>query len=148
MVGRSLLARTQAMTGMVEPKVVDLLALPEPMPPRAQRRRTLGKSVLPVQPRDRSDRSSEPLLSSSSPFPPGPTLLPVSPLIPILSVRPITKTFGLRQEAKEIPVGGLIVMASVDQGFESHRRLENDQSDAHPGTIVERLINEKAAREE
>jgi hypothetical protein len=48
-------------------------------------------------------------------FPPGPTLLPVSPLIPILSVRAITKTFGPRQETKEIPVGGLIVMAFVDQ---------------------------------
>ena len=115
MVGRSLLPRTEAITGTVEPKVVDLLALPEPMTPRAQRRRTLGKPVLPVEPRDRSDRSSEPLLSSSWTFPPGPTLLPVSPLIPILSVRAITKTFGPRQETKEIPIGGLIVMAFVDQ---------------------------------
>jgi len=45
------LAASQAIAGVVEPKPVNLLALPEPMPPRAQRHRTLGKRVLPVQPR-------------------------------------------------------------------------------------------------
>jgi hypothetical protein len=69
MVGRAALVASQAIAGVVEPKVVNLLALPEPMPPRAQRRRTLGKPVLPVEPRDRSNRSSEPLLSSSWPSP-------------------------------------------------------------------------------
>jgi hypothetical protein len=69
MVGRRALAASQAIAGVVEPKLVDLLALPEPMPPRAQRRRTLGKPMLPVEPRDCSDRPSEPLLSSSWPFP-------------------------------------------------------------------------------
>jgi hypothetical protein len=70
MVGRPVLAGSQAIVGVVEPKLVDLLALPgPPMAPRAQRRRTLGKPMLPVEPRDCSDRSSEPLLSSSWPFP-------------------------------------------------------------------------------
>jgi len=51
MVGRAVVAASQAIAGVVEPKLVDLLALAEPMPPRAQRRRTLGRPVLPVEPR-------------------------------------------------------------------------------------------------
>jgi hypothetical protein len=80
MVVRVVLAASQAIAGVVEPKLGELLALAEPMPRRAQRRRTLGKTVLPVEPRGCSDRSAEPLLSSSRPFPPKHLLLPVSPL--------------------------------------------------------------------
>ena len=62
MVVRAVLGGSQAIAGVVEPKLVDLPPRSEPTSPRVQRRRTSGKTVLPVEPRDRSDRSSEPLL--------------------------------------------------------------------------------------
>jgi hypothetical protein len=78
MVGSALVRPTQATGGGLEAKRADLLPLHVPVPPRAERRRTLDKTVLPVELRDRSDKSSEHLLSSSWAFPPARALADVA----------------------------------------------------------------------